>query len=84
MQPIDSIAGGSLRIIEAALPKFEERGLKLDKYAVSVFEQEDSFVVVFDDPQRPQGRRGSQADLIAFEVEVEKKGLRVIRANYVR
>ena len=84
MKRIDSISGASLKVIEAALPKFEEQGMKLDKYAVSVFEQESSFLVVFDDPNRPASQRGSTTTVIGYEVEVSKQGLRVVRSNFVR
>lgn len=84
MEPSDSILGTTLKVIQAAMPRFEEQGLKLNKYVVSVFEQESSFIVVFDDPKRPAGQRGSTPDVTAFEVEIKKQGLQVVRANFVR
>jgi hypothetical protein len=80
----EPIPGITLKVIQAAIPEFEERGLKLEQYVVSVIEQESSYVVVFDDRNRPPSLRGSTPDLVAFEVEVDKQGLRPIRANFVR
>ena len=84
MKQIDSMRGTVLQVVQAALPKFEEKGLKLDEYIVSVFEQESSFIVVFDDPERPVGQRGSTTNVMAFEVEITKQGLQAVRANFVR
>ena len=84
MELIDSIRGTALQVVQAALPKFEEQGMKLDEYVISVFEQESSFLVVFDDPNRPSGQRGSSPGVIAFEVEISKQGLQAIRSNFVR
>jgi hypothetical protein len=41
-----------LQVVRAALPKFEAQELPLDRYEVSVFQQESSFIVLFDDPER--------------------------------
>jgi len=73
-----------MAVVRAALPKFDEQGLKLEQYKISVFAQESSFLVVFDDTERPHGQRGSTSSVIAFEVEISKKGLKVTRANFVR
>jgi len=74
MKTIDSVSGASLNIIQAALPKLEEKGLKREKYVVRVFEQEVVvFLVVFDDPNRPAGQRGNSPNLVGYEVEVSKQ-----------
>ncbi len=84
MKPIGSISGTALRVIQAATPLLQENGLHLEHYLVSVFEEDSSYVVVFDDPNRPKGQRGSTASVQAFEVEVSKIEFRVIHAHFVR
>jgi hypothetical protein len=54
---IDTMRGTTLQIVRAALPKFEAQGFPLDRYEVSVFQQESSFIVLFDDPERDDARR---------------------------
>jgi len=46
MEQIGSMRGTVFHAVQAALPKLEEKGLKLDDYVVSVFERESSFIVV--------------------------------------
>jgi hypothetical protein len=79
-----SIPGIDLKAIRAALPVFEQHGLKIDGYKVSVIEDGDFVVVLFDDPQRPPGQMGNSPRMSSFEVRLKRSDLRVVRSNFVR
>jgi hypothetical protein len=79
-----SVPGTALKVIHAAMPKFDEQRLDLGKYEVLVVEEESSFTVVFTDPSRQAGQRGSTSSVQTFEVEIRKKDLGIIRANFAR
>lgn len=82
--PMESISGKIFVVIQAALPELQKVDLSVVNYKIVVFEKEQSYVVLFDDPDRPPGRFGSTENMLCFEVEVNKSDLRVIRANFVR
>jgi hypothetical protein len=84
MKEVGSIAGTTLKVIEAATPKLAEQNLRVEDYAVTVFEKDSSFLVLFTDPKQPPGQRGSTTTTIGFEVEISKTGLQVVRANFMR
>jgi hypothetical protein len=77
-------AGASLKWIHAAEPEFQRRNLNLDKYNVSVVEEDVSVMVSLSAPDAVKGTRGSSGSYPAFEVEISKKDLKVVRSNYVR
>lgn len=83
-QIVESISGKSLKIIEAALPEAVRKHLDVGKYKIVVMQSEQSYLVVFDDPNRPEGQRGSTSRMPGFEVEVRREDLQVIRSNFVR
>jgi hypothetical protein len=84
MKKVGTISGAVLEVVQVAIPKLREKQLNPDDYEVSVFETDSSFVVLFDDPNRPAGQRGSTEKVPAFEVEIAKADRRVVRANFVR
>jgi hypothetical protein len=84
MKEVASIAGTTLKVIEAASAKLKEQNLKLEDYLVSVFEKDTAFLVLFTDPEQPTGHRGSTTSSMGFEVEISKTGLRAVRANFMR
>src|SRR5262245_46641411 len=47
MEPIGSISGAALRVIQAALPAWEGHGLQLERYTIAVYEGPSSYVVLF-------------------------------------
>jgi hypothetical protein len=83
-QHMESISGKSLRIIQMALPEAARKNLDLVKFKVEVLELEFSYLVIFDDPNRPAGQRGSTSKVQCFEVEIRKSDLFVLRANFAR
>jgi hypothetical protein len=58
--------------------------LDLDKYIVSVVEQDDSVMVGLRSPDSVPGARGSTGRYPGYEVEINEKDLKVVRSNYVR
>jgi hypothetical protein len=81
---IAEFTGASLKWIHVAQPEFQRRKLNLDNYTVRVVERDDSVVVSLSAPDAVKGTRGSSGRYPAFEVEIDKKDLKVVRSNYVR
>jgi len=81
---IAEFSGSSLKWIHAAEPEFQRKNLDLDKYTVSVVEQNDSVTVALTSPDSVKGARGSTGSYPGFEVEISKKDLKILRSNYVR
>jgi hypothetical protein len=76
--------GASLKWIHAAEPEFQRRKLELDKYIVSVVEQDASVIVLLRSQDSIEGSFGSTGKYPGYEVEISKKDLKVVRSNYVR
>jgi hypothetical protein len=81
---VAEFSGASLKWIHVAEPEFQRRGLDLDKYNVSVFEQSDSVIVFLRSSDAAAGAMGSTGRYPGYEVEISKKDLKVVRSNYVR
>ena len=76
--------GASLKWIHAAEPEFQREKLDLDKYMVSVVEQNDSVMVGLRSFESVNGARGSTGRNPGYEVEIRKNDLKVVRSNYMR
>ncbi len=76
--------GASLKWIHAAEPEFQRRKFDLDKYTVSVVEQDDSVTVGLRSYDVVKGAMGSTGSYPGYEVEISKKDLKVVRSNYIR
>jgi hypothetical protein len=76
-----TISGTVQQVIEAAMPRFKQQRLPLDQYEITVLETSKSFVVIFDVPSDGKQSRGSPGPLPAYEVELDKKSLKVRCAN---
>ena len=76
--------GASLKWVHAAEPEFQREKLDLDKYTVSVFEEDNSVTISLSSLNSVPGARGSTGTSPGYEVEISKKDLRVLRAHYVR
>jgi hypothetical protein len=81
---IAEFTGASLKWIHVAEAEFQRRMLNLDNYTVRVVERDDSVVVSLSALDAVKGTRGSSGSYPAFEVEIDKKDLKVVRSNYVR
>jgi hypothetical protein len=81
---IAEFSGSSLKWMHAAEPEFERKRLDLDKYTVSVIEQNDTVTVSLTSSDSVAGARGSTGSYPGFEVEIRKKDLKVVRSNYIR
>jgi hypothetical protein len=84
LRVIAEFSGASLKWIHVAEPEFQRRKLNLDNYTVRVVEHDDSIVVSLSALNAAKGTRGSSGSYPAFEVEIDKKDLKVVRSNYVR
>jgi hypothetical protein len=77
-------SGASLKWVHAAEPEFQRRNLNLDKYIVSITEEDDSVVVTLSATDAVKGAFGSSGSYPGYEVEIRKKDMKVVRSNYVR
>jgi hypothetical protein len=77
-------SGAVLKWIHAAEPEFHRKNLDVNKYTISVMEQENSVVISLSSPDAVSGARGSTGRYPGFEVEVSKKDLTILRSNYIR
>jgi len=76
--------GASLKWVHADEPEFKRRNLNLDKYIVSITEEDDSVVVTLSATDAVKGAFGSSGSYPGYEVEIRKKDMKVVRSNYVR
>ena len=81
---IAEIKGSSLKWIRLAEPEFRREKLDLEKYTVTVSEQNESVTVGLKSLDSIRGWKGSSGSYPGFEVEIRKKDLRVVRSNYIR
>ena len=85
IQRLAVIPGQLFKVIESAEPALREQHLKVENYSISVLESASSYFVTFKDPKNSGTGFGSApGELIGFEVELEKNGLRILRSNYIR
>ena len=76
--------GASLRWVHTAEPEFQREKLDLDKYTVSVVEEDNFVTVSLSSLDNVQGGRGSTGTSPGYEVEIGRRDLRILRAHYVR
>ena len=77
-------SGACLKWIHAAEPEFEQKKLDLDRYTISVVEDNDSVTVILKSPDAAEGVRGNTGRYPGYEVEIRKKNRKVVRSNYIR
>jgi len=76
--------GASLKWVHVAEAEFQREKLDVDKYTVSVTEQNDSVTVGLNSVDSIAGARGSTGTYPGYVVEISKKDLKVVHSNYVR
>ena len=76
--------GASLKWIHIAEAEFQRKKLDVDKYTISVVEENNSVTVGLSSLDNVPGARGSSGTYPGYEVEISKKDLKVLRSNYVR
>jgi hypothetical protein len=81
---IADFAGVALKWIHVAEPELQRRHLNLDKYNVSVIEDEDSVTVSLLATDAVKGTRGSSGSSPAYAVEISKKDMKIVRSYYQR
>jgi hypothetical protein len=78
-----SLTGHQLLILDRALEQFNQRGLHVGGYKVSLYDFGDNYLVLFEDPNAPEGQRGSTSKMLQFEVELSAD-LEVLRSDFSR
>lgn len=78
------LPGASLKWIRIAEVEFDRQKLNLDKYRVSVVEEDDSVIVILTGLKEPKNVRGSVGPDPGYEVEISKKDRKVVSSSYVR
>jgi hypothetical protein len=78
------LPGASLKWIRAAQPEIEREKLDVNKYFITVTEEDDSVSVILNSSRLSKETRGDPGPLPGFEVEISKKDMRVIKSNYIR
>ncbi|MGB6598527.1 MAG: hypothetical protein WBE70_15525, partial [Candidatus Acidiferrum sp.] len=78
------LPGKALTWIGIAQPEFERENLQVDKYFVTVVEEDESVSVILTGSRISKEVRGDPGPIPGYEVEISKKGKKVIRANYIR
>jgi hypothetical protein len=81
---VAELPGGSLKWIHIAEAEFQRKDLDVDKYTVSVVEENNSVTVTLRSLDSVPGARGSSGTYPGYVVEISKKDLKVLRSNYVR
>jgi len=80
----ESISGGAVRAIQAALQELERRNLDVTRFRVIVWESGSSIYVLFNHPDSPPTHTGAFRNTPSFGVELRRDDLQVIRANFNR
>lgn len=85
-RPQAKFSGACLKWLYAAEPVLQREKLDLDKYKVSVTEEDGSVTVGLTSADCPEGwhGRGSCGSSPGFVVVISKEDMHVIRSNYVR
>ena len=78
------LPGASLKWIHAAQPEFEREKLDVNRYFITVTEEDNSMSVILNSARLSKETRGDPGPLPGFEVEISKKDMKVIRSNYIR
>jgi hypothetical protein len=76
--------GASVKWLHIAEPEFQYRKLDLDKYIIVIVEKNKSVIVYLKSFDSAEEAFGSTGSYIGYEVEIDKKDLKIKRANYVR
>ena len=78
------LPGASLKWIRIAEVEFERNKLNLDRYRISVEEEDDSVIVILTGLKEPKDSRGSVGPDPGYEVEISKKDRKILSSNFVR
>lgn len=73
-----------LRWIRIAEPEFKREKIDIEKYNITVLEQNNAVTVILKAGKPSKGQRGNIGSLPGFEVEINKVDGKVIRSNYIR
>lgn len=79
-----ALQAGSLAIILAALPTFEQRKMNLADYRITLLRNKSSYVLTFTDNDSQSSGRGNPGKRLGLEVELSMSDLHVIRSHFIR
>ena len=79
-----TISGQTFLAIQAAAVEAARNGVDVSKYKILAEKEAYSYIIIFDDPERPPGQVGSTAKMLSFEVEVGARDFHIIRSHFVR
>jgi len=80
----ETISGETFLAIQAAAVEATRNGVDVSKYKIFAKKAEYSYIITFDDPERPLGQLGSTTKMLSFEVEVSTRDFHIIRSHFVR
>jgi len=83
MQKQIVLTGKQLVILETALNELRNRNIRSEGYLVSLYWQQEIYIVIFKDPSDAPNLRGSGSNMPSFEVELDEDG-KVLRAKFSR
>ncbi|MDP1932164.1 MAG: hypothetical protein Q8L60_11980 [Gammaproteobacteria bacterium] len=69
-----SMTGEQYKLVSAAVAEFQNKGLRIDGYAITLFKSGENFVVLFNDPERSATQLGSTNRMISFSVNLNREG----------
>ena len=81
---METIFGRNFVVIESAAAEAARNGLDVSKYKITILDRGSSCTVMFQDPERPEGERGSTERMLGFDVEVSRKDRHIVRSHFVR
>lgn len=78
--------GASLKWVQVAEPEFQKKGIKIERYMVSVFDDKETVDVVLMSLDASTDPRvmGSSGTYPGFTVEISKVNDKVIQSYYIR
>ena len=78
------VPGRSLKWIRIAEPHFAQKGFKLERYTIVVFEDDEHVAVILRSFDANPMSRGSSGTYPGYEVEISKKTMKITNGHYVR
>ena len=84
IKDVAKLSGLVLRCVFAAKKELEQKKIPLEKYDISILENQNSVMIVLKTPGQAVTVRGDMGKFPGYEVEVRKIDLHIARSNYIR
>jgi len=81
---VEVVSGLYVPAIQVAVDEFRKHDLDISKYALTVFESEEKWLVSFKASSISKGYRGSPPGSPGYQVELLKKDLSIVQSGFVR